>query len=76
MGQLSSTTIVFCTEPHCRLPVGRIVNSALVIVSKHHGEKHSVSIPLADILRLISEQSEINPLTNVAEVCCTPAVKS
>lgn len=43
---------LFCTEPNCRLPVGRLVNSSVMIVAKHHGEKHYTTIPLATLLRI------------------------
>lgn len=72
MPSFPTHNVVFCTEPHCRLPVGRIVDSSLVIVAKHHGEKHCASIPLAEILKLICVDSGINLLTDaqsVANMC-------
>lgn len=68
--------VIFCTEPHCRLPVGRIVNSKLQITSKHHGEKHTASIPFTDLLKLISDAEGINLLTEpgiVAKLCAESA---
>lgn len=42
-----------CTEPNCRLPVGRVIGDYVEILGKHHGEKHYAKIPLADLLKFI-----------------------
>lgn len=49
-----------CTEPNCRLPVGRIVDNNVVIMAKHHGEKHYAKIPLTDLLKFLGVNLPIN----------------
>lgn len=38
----------------CKLPFARIQNGVLIIESRHHGEKHTNVIALAELLRMIS----------------------
>ncbi len=37
----------------CKLPFARIQNGVLIIESRHHGEKHTNVISLADLIQLI-----------------------
>jgi hypothetical protein len=37
----------------CKLPFARIQNGALVIDSRHHGERHTNVIALAELVRLV-----------------------
>lgn len=54
---------VSCTTPHCRLPVARVIGGAFVFIAKHHGEKHIISLSLADLLELIGANNDTNLLT-------------
>lgn len=54
---------VQCTEENCRLPVGRVVNGELVIMAKHHGEKHFAKFSVVDLIALISANIDTNLLT-------------
>jgi hypothetical protein len=51
---------VSCTDPHCSLPVAKIINGALVIESRHYGKKHQGVISL----EWLRDQLEKDSLTN------------
>lgn len=59
---------VQCTEENCRLPVGRVINGELVIMAKHHGEKHFAKFSIVDLIALIS--------ANVDTILLTERVKT
>ena len=40
-------TDILCNTPGCALPVARIVDGKLVVVSRHHGEHHVNQLPLS-----------------------------
>lgn len=40
-------TDIVCDTPGCSLPAARVVNGVLVLVSRHHGEHHVTTVPLA-----------------------------
>jgi hypothetical protein len=43
-----------CECSCCRLPLARIQNGVLIIESRHHGERHTNVIALAELVQLIS----------------------
>jgi len=40
----------------CNTTLATVQNACLVIVQRHHGERHINVIPLADIVKLAAEQ--------------------
>lgn len=49
---------IYCTDRNCHLPVARIINGALVIVTRHNGEKHEGVLSL-DVLKQLLEQNSL-----------------
>ncbi len=43
----------------CGLPYARVQNGCLVVESRHHGEKHTNAISLADVARLFDVPVEM-----------------
>lgn len=50
--RLAGTVMLRCAE--CKLPIAEIRRDELVIVQKHHGERHETTIP-ARSLRVVLE---------------------
>jgi hypothetical protein len=55
---------VSCTDPHCSLPVAKIINGALVIESRHYGKKHQGVISLEWLRDQLEQATETKSLTN------------
>jgi hypothetical protein len=49
----SSVIVLRCTE--CGLPYARVVNGVLVVESRHHGEKHTSVIAIAELDKLAED---------------------
>lgn len=54
---------VQCTKDNCTLPVAEIVNGELVIMARHHGEKHYARLSVVDLVALIAANTDTNLLT-------------
>lgn len=61
---------IYCDDPDCRLPAGRIVNGSLVFTARHYGRRHEVTLSLEYLRQLIEKD-----LTNeVQPMLCCPAM--
>jgi hypothetical protein len=63
------STPISCDNEHCRLPSARVVNGALVIESRHHGEVHRCTISLHWLQSLLTTRDNsvvFSPATTVS----------
>ena len=44
--------VILLNCPECGLPMAKLVGGALVIQSRHHGEKHTAIVAVSDLVRL------------------------
>lgn len=65
------TRTLHCTDPHCRLPAGHIVNGSLVFITRHGGKKHECVISLEHLRQLLAENVLTKRETNVLDSAVT-----
>jgi hypothetical protein len=49
---------IVCDCDGCSVAVGEIVGGTLVIHQRHHGEKHTTVVELAELLQLVMEEAQ------------------
>jgi hypothetical protein len=67
-------TPILCDNDNCKLPSARIVNGALVIESRHHGEVHrcTISLHLLQSLLTVSDKTMLSCATTTVSASERP----